>query len=182
MFKFRKSREDVVAKTKPFTVVKKFFDGLKFVPVGLNAPDWVMAIVLDPDFNTLIVKQSRWGSEDETVEFPCGTVEKGERPQLAALRELKEETGFEPDDEDTMRHFVSVNPNPAYFNNAMSVFIIFTKKHLNQLELKPSGLDPTEDCVPYVASIHSPDLIADLSKHAFGLIGVFALLRNHPVA
>lgn len=180
---FKKERELLIKKTRVFDVVEKYFKGLKFAPVGLNCNDWVMAIVLDMEGNTIIVKQTRWGIEGETIEFPCGTVEKGESPQIAALRELKEETGFEPDNEDTMRHFASFSPNPAYFNNQMHVYIIRTSQKLKEFELKPAKLDLTEDCKPFVVQSFSPTLIQDLSQHAFGLIGVFALTRlQRPVS
>ena len=42
----------------------------------------------------LLVKQYRPAVEKETLEIPAGLVEKGEDPEMAAFRELEEETGY----------------------------------------------------------------------------------------
>ena len=43
---------------------------------------------------TLLVEQYRPPVDRVTVEFPAGLIDKGESPEDAALRELREETGF----------------------------------------------------------------------------------------
>lgn len=43
---------------------------------------------------TLLVEQYRPPVDRVTVEFPAGLIDKGETPEDAALRELREETGF----------------------------------------------------------------------------------------
>ena len=42
----------------------------------------------------LLVRQFRPPVHQETIEFPAGLIDAGETPETAALRELKEETGF----------------------------------------------------------------------------------------
>ena len=125
----KKLNEKELIKTPVFTVVEKTFEGVNFHPFGLNCNDWVMAIVYDKNGNALFVNQTRWGIETEMVEFPCGTVEESEitkyglqkARRIAALRELEEETGISLKDEQLVQiaHF---NPNPAYFNNTMTIF------------------------------------------------------------
>ncbi len=42
-----------------------------------------------------LVRQFRYALNDELLEFPAGKIEKGELPDLAIIREAREETGYE---------------------------------------------------------------------------------------
>jgi len=48
----------------------------------------------DSTFDTLLVEQFRPPVGKSTLEFPAGLIDAGETPEQAALRELKEETGY----------------------------------------------------------------------------------------
>jgi len=67
---------------------------------SLNKPDAVVIIPLlrHPDtphqVDTLLVEQYRPPVRTTTVEFPAGLIDKHETVQQAALRELREETGY----------------------------------------------------------------------------------------
>ena len=122
-----KVSEKEILKTPVFTVVEKEFKETTFKPVGLNCPDWAMLIALDSNSSkTIVVKQTRWGKEAQTIEFPCGTCEPGESALSTAVREFKEETGIQVSAEDVI-HLGDFNPNPAYFNNKMHVFVYKSK-------------------------------------------------------
>lgn len=151
----QKTNEISLLTTPVFEVVQKEFDvNKKFKPVGLNCPDWVMIVPLDSRTDkTMIVKQTRWGIEDETTEWPCGTVELNERGIAAAIREFREETGIAVK-EDDLEKVGEFNPNPAYFNNKMTVFVYRSKNLEKDFEnrLEPE-LDSTEDCVVKLTTI-----------------------------
>lgn len=53
----------------------------------------VVIVALTTDNEVRLVKQFRAGTEDWVIELPAGTLEMGENPDLAAPRELLEETG-----------------------------------------------------------------------------------------
>lgn len=53
-------------------------------------------IAITPDRKVLVAEQFRAGPEKIMQEIPGGTVDEGENPETAALRELQEETGYIP--------------------------------------------------------------------------------------
>ncbi len=86
--------------------------------IVVNAKDWVIVIPeLKDDF--LMVKQWRHGEKALSVEFPGGVIDEGEEPEHAAMRELKEETGFTTD---KLIKLGSFNPNPALFSNHIHIY------------------------------------------------------------
>lgn len=85
----------------------------------LEASDWVIVIPYAGG-KFLMVKQWRHGEAALSVEFPGGVIDKGESPEKAAERELREETGFSAG---KLTKLGSVNPNPALFSNHVHVFL-----------------------------------------------------------
>ena len=60
----------------------------------LHLPGAVAVIAENNEGKLLFVSQYRHAVETELLEIPAGKLEKGENPELAALRELQEETGY----------------------------------------------------------------------------------------
>jgi len=89
----------------------------------LDARDWVIVIpVIDsPDGKKFVmVWQWRHGSKSLSLEFPGGVFESGENPEEAAVRELREETGYKPEKIIKLGEF---NPNPAIMTNKIHFFL-----------------------------------------------------------
>jgi len=89
----------------------------------LDTRDWVMVIpvIKSPEGKKFVmVWQWRHGAKSLSLEFPGGVFEPGEKPEEAALRELKEETGFKPE---KMIKLGSLSPNPAIMSNTMHFFL-----------------------------------------------------------
>jgi len=80
----------------------------------LEAPDWVNVIALTAEERLVIVHQYRFGTAETTTEIPAGIVEEGETSEDAAVRELKEETGYTTDE---WKYLGYVEPNPAFLDN-----------------------------------------------------------------
>src|SRR3712207_5336243 len=59
----------------------------------LESPNWVNVIPVTPEGKVLLVAQYRHGSGAISLETPGGMLEPGESPEVAAARELREETG-----------------------------------------------------------------------------------------
>lgn len=60
---------------------------------ALEQCDYVAMVAVTPSGKVLTVRQFRPAVEQFTLELPAGTIELGEDPQVACLRELEEETG-----------------------------------------------------------------------------------------
>ena len=86
----------------------------------LETSDWVNIVALTPEEEILVVSQFRFGVRKTTVEIPAGLIEPGETPLEAAIRELKEETGYTTRD---WKYLGWVEANPAFLNNRCHMWL-----------------------------------------------------------
>jgi len=56
--------------------------------------NYILVIVQNDEGHILVEKQYRWGVSDFVYEIPAGFINDGEPPLEAAIREVKEETGY----------------------------------------------------------------------------------------
>ncbi len=86
----------------------------------IEAPDWITVVPLTEDRQVVFVRQFRFGTNALTLEIPGGMCDAGEQPRAAALRELREETGYESSD---LIDLGWVHPNPAIQTNRCHTFL-----------------------------------------------------------
>ena len=86
----------------------------------IESDPWVNVVAITPDDELVMVRQWRHGASKLTLEIPGGLVDPGESPEVAAARELLEETGFAPR---SIRPLGHVNPNPALFGNRVHTYL-----------------------------------------------------------
>ena len=140
----------------------------------VDAPDWINVIPLTEERRVVMVRQYRFGIEGFTLEIPGGMCDRGETPEAAARRELREETGFEARD---LVPLGWVHPNPAVQTNRCHTFLA--------LGARPAGpQQPDEDEsleVSTVPLLDVPGLIRDGSiTHALVVVAFHLLsLRGY---
>ena len=81
----------------------------------IECPNWVNIIALTPEKDVVLVDQYRYGTEEILMEIPGGIIDGDEDPELAAKRELLEETGYSSDNWVLLGKSL---PNPAMQNNS----------------------------------------------------------------
>ncbi|MCR5502703.1 MAG: NUDIX hydrolase [Lachnospiraceae bacterium] len=115
----------------------RYPDGRVFEPYySYSRKNFVVVAATDEEGNYILVRQFRQGVRRVTTEFPAGGIEKQEQPYEAAIRELREETGYESDD------WTFLASTPANATIADNYAYLFSAKNC-----RPTGtvkLDETE--------------------------------------
>lgn len=79
-----------------FDIVRKKYknEKMEYIRDMVKTKDAVVVIAITENNEVVFVKQLREVIGEETIELPAGLIEEGENPEVAALRELREETGY----------------------------------------------------------------------------------------
>jgi len=86
----------------------------------LRCRDWCNVVAVTPDDQVVFVWQYRFGTDALSLEIPGGVIDSGEDPLQAAVRELREETGYVAE---TVTPLLTVDPNPAIQDNRCLTFV-----------------------------------------------------------
>ena len=77
------------------------------------------AVLCVKEGKVAFVRQYRYAYGEEVLEIPAGKLEIGEEPELAAARELEEETGLRAK---RLKHLFTLYPSPGYTNEKIYIF------------------------------------------------------------
>jgi len=111
----------------------------------LEYPTWVSVFALTKDNKVVLIKQYRHGLGVVSIETPGGVVDKGETPEEAIKREIKEETGYVFE---SYQNLGKICANPATSNNYMHMFLATGGEKVAE-----QSLDETEDVEVVLYSI-----------------------------
>lgn len=79
-----------------------------------------VVVAITDDNKVVMVKQYRASSRKDMLELPAGKIDKGEDPMAAAVRELKEETGYTAG---KTVHLISSYPSIGYTEEMLHVYL-----------------------------------------------------------
>lgn len=85
-----------------------------------RCPDWASIVPVTEGGEIVLVRQYRHGIDDFTLEVPGGVVDAGEDADSGALRELREETGYEAGE---LASLGVVHPNPPLQDNRYHMYL-----------------------------------------------------------
>jgi ADP-ribose pyrophosphatase len=115
---------------------------------------FVAILALTPQRQVILVRQYRYGSDSIHLEVPAGMLHEGEAPQECALRELAEETGYEPAGCELAATYL---PEPVRSTARAYVYV-----GLDARLTREPKLDATEHLVVELASLpHFRAMLAD---------------------
>lgn len=149
--------------------------------ITLKSPEWVIVVPIvkkNGEKYFVMVKQWRHGTSCILQEFPGGVVNEGEDLEVAAKRELEEETGYKVT---KIEKLGSLFPNPAIMQNKCHIF--FTEceehegvQHLDDDEYIETSLIPYKDVImsmgkpPFQHALMSSAMFLYLQKYEYGKV------------
>jgi 8-oxo-dGTP pyrophosphatase MutT (NUDIX family) len=108
----------------------------KFKFYLLKSNDWCNIIPITEDGKVVMVKQYRIGISGHTLEIPGGVIDsEDQNHQVAAIRELQEETGYAPLPEAKCVDLGWSFPNPAIMNNRCHSYAIGPVRRISDQNL-----------------------------------------------
>jgi len=95
-------------------------DGRRATREYIRHPGAVMIVAMLDDATLLLERQYRYALRRHFIELPAGKIDEGEEPLATAMRELKEECGFEAVQ---WRHLATLHPVVGYGDERIELFL-----------------------------------------------------------
>lgn len=142
---------------------------------SIEGADWTNIIPIDEQGNVILIEQYRHGIDTETLEIPGGLIDPTDlSPAEAALRELREETGYESS---CVTLLGVIHPNPAIQRNRCYSFLALDARRAT----KPEPDEHEEIAVRPTPLTVIPSLVeSGAISHALVVVAFSYLAIRHP--
>lgn len=119
----------------------------------IEHPGSVGIIAITPNNSLILVRQYRKAVEDFLLEIPAGKLEVNEEPRETAIRELREETGYEGRE---VKYLLDFYSSPGFTDEKVSIFLAE--------DLVKVGENPDEGEFIEIEEVHIDDLSKMIEK------------------
>jgi len=134
----------------------------------IDSVNWVNVVATTSDNHLVMIEQFRHGSGTVELEIPGGMIDpEDSSPEVAAARELREETGYEGHNP---RIIGRIFPNPAIMSNSCFTILLENCRCVHPVEF-----DHGEDLITRLVPIPEiPDLVAaGKIQHSLVVVGLY---------
>ena len=83
-------------------------------------PGASVVVPITDDWELLLVKQYRKPCEMVSLELPAGKLDEGELPETCAIRELREETGYVPEN---IQKVMDIHSTPGFSDEVLHMYV-----------------------------------------------------------
>jgi ADP-ribose pyrophosphatase len=165
--------ERVAFSTPWFEIIAKHFENDDAPHYSLRTKDYVSVAAMTPQRRLLLVRQFRPAVGRMTLELPSGHVEDGETPELAARRELLEETGHFAD---SFEFLGNLSPDTGRLANRMWCYFAADARPAQGTSFQPEpGIEPVSFQGTLSKLIAEPEFDCALNSAVL----LHAILRGH---
>lgn len=162
-----------------FTLLTSEIEGIngeQFERTFVHTPGAVATVALTADHQIVLVSQYRAALDGFVLEIPAGMRDKsGEKPEVTALRELKEETGFSGESVEFVGEMLS---SPGVTDSTVHVYLVRDVAAGVSVPEGPEEQVMSVEIVPFAQAVEMVESgeIMD-SKSVYGIL---LTARRHP--